>query len=228
MAGESTAIPHRQLRGIVAEHVRAAILDGKYVPGEWLRQQRLAEELGVSQMPVREALRQLATEGVVEHIPYRGARVIQFSADDVADLYAHRSHLESRAAREAAKNITAENLSELRELHAQMGKSLTPESFSEYSYLNRRFHRVVYTASQRDYLIRALDQIWTAFPTMMMSYFAQATTETVAERHARDLEEHAAIVDALERRSSEEAEELMRQHIDENCEELLGVLAAQQ
>jgi DNA-binding GntR family transcriptional regulator len=227
MAGESTAIPRRQLRGIVAERVRTAILDGKYLPGEWLRQQRLAEELGVSQMPVREALRQLATEGVVEHVPYRGARVIRFSANDVADLYAHRSHLESRAARAAAKHIAAEELIQLRDLLAQMGTSLAPESFSEYSHLNRRFHRAIYSASQRDYLIRALDQIWTAFPTMMMSYFAQMTTSSVAERHTRDLEEHAAILDALERRNSEEAAELMRCHIDENCEELLAVLAAQ-
>lgn len=227
MAGESTAIPRRQLRGIVAERVRAAILDGKYSPGEWLRQQRLAEELGVSQMPVREALRQLAAEGVVEHIPYRGARVIQFRAQDVADLYAHRSHLEARSARATAENIAAEGLTELSALLALMQESLGPGSFSEYSHLNRRFHRAIYTASQRDYLIRALDQIWTAFPTMMMSYFAQTTTEFLAERHAQDLEEHAAIAQVLERRDSGTAERLMRQHIDRNCEELLAVLAAQ-
>jgi DNA-binding GntR family transcriptional regulator len=228
MVEESNVIPRRQLRGIVAERVRAAILDGEYMPGEWLRQQRLAEELGVSQMPVREALRQLAVEGVVEHIPYRGMRVIQFAAEDVADLYAHRSHLEARAARAAAENITSERLIELRELLTQMGESQAPGNVPGYSHLNRRFHRAIYTASERDYLIRALDQIWTTFPTMMMSYLAQVTTESLTERHAQDLDEHVAIVKALEGRDSVKAEELMRQHIDRNCEELLSVLKAQQ
>ncbi|MGD8599184.1 MAG: GntR family transcriptional regulator, partial [Anaerolineae bacterium] len=81
---------HRQLHQLVTEHLRTAILDGDLQPGEWLRQQRIADELGVSQMPVREALKALAAEGVVEYIPYRGARVVEFSSEDVADLYAQR------------------------------------------------------------------------------------------------------------------------------------------
>lgn len=88
-------VDHRQLHEMVAERLRSAILDGDLKPGTWLRQERIAKELGVSSMPVREALNQLAAEGVVQHIPYRGARVTQFSPDDVADLYAKRSHLES-------------------------------------------------------------------------------------------------------------------------------------
>ncbi|HAE59780.1 MAG TPA: GntR family transcriptional regulator, partial [Anaerolineae bacterium] len=90
---------HRQLRNVVADRLRSAILEGFYKPGEWLRQEKLAQELGVSQMPVREALKELATEGLIEHVPYRGVRVIAFSPDDVGDLYAHRAFLEGRAAR---------------------------------------------------------------------------------------------------------------------------------
>ena len=69
---------HKQLRNVVAEQMRAAILNGHYKPGEWLRQERLAQDFGVSQMPVREALKELAAEGLIEHVPYRGARVIVF------------------------------------------------------------------------------------------------------------------------------------------------------
>lgn len=72
----------RQLRSFVAEQLRAAILEGRYKPGEWLRQERLAQELNVSQMPVREALKELAAEGLVEHVPYRGARVVAFSIEE--------------------------------------------------------------------------------------------------------------------------------------------------
>jgi DNA-binding GntR family transcriptional regulator len=219
-------VDHRQLRDLVAERLRTAILDGNIKPGEWLRQERIAEELGVSSMPVREALKQLAADGVVEHIPYRGARVTRFSPEDVADLYANRSHLESLAAKSASRNITPDELGELRALHAQMRDELGSIRLSEYARLNRRFHSVIYRASRRDYLVRALDQIWSAFPTMMMSYFAQTNTETLAERMAHDLKQHAAIITSLESGDGEEAERLIQQHVDENRKELLASMTA--
>ena len=77
---------HRQLRKLVADQLRAAILDGRFKPGEWLRQERVAQELGVSQMPVREALKELAAEGLIEHVPYRGVRVVTLSVEDIEDL----------------------------------------------------------------------------------------------------------------------------------------------
>jgi DNA-binding GntR family transcriptional regulator len=69
-------ISDTQSHNIVADRMRSAIVDGQYKPGEWMRQERIAQELGVSQMPVREALKQLASDGLIEHIPYRGARVV--------------------------------------------------------------------------------------------------------------------------------------------------------
>ena len=227
MGAHKDTLPHKQLQHIVADHLRTAILDGELKPGDWLRQQQIAEELGVSPMPVREALTKLAAEGVVEHVPYRGARVTIFSTDDVSDLYANRALLESMAAAAAARNITPEELGELRDLQSQMRGELTSGRLSEYSQLNRRFHRVLYVASRRDYLVRALDRIWSAFPTMMMSYYAQTASEALAEREAQDLEEHAAIIAALEDSDGQRAEELMRQHIETNREELLTVLGAQ-
>jgi DNA-binding GntR family transcriptional regulator len=69
---------HKQLHDLAAEQLRSAILNGVYKPGEWLRQERLAQDLGVSQMPVREALKLLTAEGLIEHVPYRGVRVVSF------------------------------------------------------------------------------------------------------------------------------------------------------
>jgi len=205
-----------------------AILDGQFKPGEWLRQQRIAQEFGVSQMPVREALRKLAAEGVVEHIPYRGARVIEFSPQDTTDLYAHRSYLESRAARMAAEIITPEELSELRDLQAQMRQDSRRHSAGVYRSLNHRFHQIIYSASQRDYLVRALDQIWSAFPMLMFSNLAQTEEQSLAERDARDLQEHEAILAALESGDGERAATLMEQHIKTACQELVSVLESEQ
>ena len=118
--------PHKQLHHAVADQLRAAIQTGRLKPGEWLRQERLAQELGVSQMPVREALKELIAEGLVEHLPYRGVRVVEFSPDDVGEVYAHRSFLEGRAAFIAARKITPEEIALLKDLQAQMKKTWVP------------------------------------------------------------------------------------------------------
>ena len=106
MTDETALPPHKQLPQWVAERIRGEILDGRLKPGEWLRQERLAQEHGVSQMPVREALKRLASEGLVEHVPYRGVRVVEFSVADIEDLYACRAFIEGMAARFAARTIS--------------------------------------------------------------------------------------------------------------------------
>jgi DNA-binding GntR family transcriptional regulator len=228
MSLQDETVRHRQLQSIVSEHLRLAILDGDYQPGEWLRQKRIAEELGVSQMPVREALKELAADGLVEHVPYRGVRVIRFSPEDVADLYANRSCLESMAAKSAAENISAAELDELRSLCSQMKDSLHPAQISEYRHLNRRFHQAIYNACGRDYLSRTLNQLWLTFPMMLLSSFPQTARHALPERDERDLEEHKAIIVALENRDGKKAERLMQQHIEGACDELLVAIRSGQ
>lgn len=228
MSVQDDPVRHRQLQSIVSERLRVAILDGEYQPGEWLRQKRIAEELGVSQMPVREALKELAADGLVEHIPYRGVRVIRLSPQDVADLYANRSCLEGMAAKAAAQNISSEELDELRSLCAQMQDNVAPSQISAYRNLNRQFHRGICNASRHDYLSRTLNQLWLTFPMMLLSSFPQTASQALPQRDQKDLEEHEAIIAALEKGDGEEAERLMQRHIEGACEELLAVIHAGQ
>lgn len=132
MAPSRNAPSHRQLAHWVAEQVRAEILEGKVAPGEWLRQERLAAQFGVSHMPVREALRQLAAEGLVEHMPDRGARVVQFSVSDVEDLYACRVFVEGLAARYAAAAITDDEVRGSADLHRRMIACKMPSELPDY------------------------------------------------------------------------------------------------
>jgi len=215
---------HRQLLHLVADTLRAEILEGRVRPGEWLRQERLAQQHGVSQMPVREALKLLAAEGLVEHVPYRGVRVVELSAEDVADLYTCRAFIESLAARHAAENVTPAELAELEELHAAMSQLVGPASIGEYRELNRRFHRLIFAASRRSYLVRNLAQLWAAFPTMLWSNFAQTASWTPPERVGPDTEEHGAILAALRARDGRAAAAAMRRHIDAAGQELLAAL----
>lgn len=209
----SKNMTHRQLHNVVSEQLRQAILDGQFKPGEWLRQMKIAEELGVSQMPVREALKELAAEGLVEHVPYRGVRVIAFSLEDVADLYTHRSILEGMAAGAAAEKMSQTTLERLHHLQEQMQNHLEPTQLVEYRQLNREFHQIIYQASGRAYLIRTLDQMWSAFPTMLWGNFAQTAEQTFTERDNYDIQEHWAILEALRQQDKARAEAAMKTHI---------------
>jgi DNA-binding GntR family transcriptional regulator len=213
VAAENTP-QDRQLRQWVAERLRLDILEGRLAPGEWLRQARLAGSYGVSQTPVREALKGLAVEGLVEHVPYRGMRVVQFSVEDVEDLYACRSFVEGRAARQAATRITDRALAELRLLHEEMIACDFPGEVVRYRELNRRFHEIIFAASQRSYLVRTLSQLWSAFPTMLWSNVPRVAVSSLPERDQPDNAEHAEIVASFEARDAERAERAVRVHIE--------------
>lgn len=227
MSTKAGSTSPRQLHAWVSEQIRTAILQGEYKPGEWLRQQRIAEDLGVSQMPVREALKQLVADGLVEHQPYRGVRVVQIDVQDVADLYAHRSFLESWAAGQAAAHITPDELAGLWQIHAQISACQLPDQISEYRRLNRQFHELIFQASRSRYLMRALRQMWSAFPTMLWGNFAQTAVSTLPTRDATDQQEHEAILMALEARDSTQAEIAMRHHIEAVGIELIAMLGAE-
>jgi len=228
MFGSTDSESPKQLRDWVEEQLRDAILSGAFESGTWLRQQHLADELGVSQMPIREALKELAAQGLVEHVPYRGMRVVAFSPDDVVDLYAHRSFLEGRAAAAAAAHITPETVAELQRLLDEMNGHMAPEELNVYRDLNRRFHEAVFEASRRPYLIRTLRQMWEAFPTMLWSTFPDVASSSLSERDEADSWEHRAILAALAQEDMEEAERRVREHIETAGRHLVAFLKSRE
>ncbi len=218
---------HRQLRDVVTEQLRGMIARGELSAGEWLRQERLSETLGVSYTPIREALKQLEAEGLVEHVPYRGVRVVEFNIEDVLDIYTMRCELEGLAAAAAAQRMTAAQLIELRGLHEQMVAANAPEQLQTVRELNRRFHQLIVEASGRKYLIRTLGMIWSWFPTMLWSQFPETATSSTPNREQADNAEHQGIVAAMEARDSEAAQRLTRYHIDQARQTLVDFLQSQ-
>lgn len=208
----------------IADRLRVDIQEGRLHAGDWLRQERVAQNLGVSQIPVREALKQLVAEGLVEHVPFRGVRVISFAMEDVEDLYAARAVSEGRAARFAAARISADELDELSTLHEQMVSCETPRDLREYRELNRRFHVLVINASRRHYLMRTLGQLWVAFPTMGWSNIPRVAVTSVPGRDEPDTAEHAAIVAALAAHDPERAEQAVRGHIESAAAALIAAM----
>ncbi len=218
--------PHGQLREWVTNRLRDAILAGRKAPGTWLRQEHLAREMGVSQTPVREALKQLAAEGLVEHVPYRGIRVVQFTVEDVEDLYESRAVLEPMAARFAARASTEEDLRLLESLHERMLPCNSPGRLAEYRELNRRFHEAIVAASRRPFLTRTLRHLWAAFPSMLWSNVPGIARTSLPGRDEPDAAEHAAILAALRARSPRRAAEAVRRHIEASRKALVSAMRA--
>jgi DNA-binding GntR family transcriptional regulator len=225
MPGSLTSIEsHRPLSDTVFHKLRDAILDGTLEPGQWLRQEPLAQELGVSQMPVREALKRLVAEGLAARIPYKGVRVVQFSPEDIVDMVTVRMVLESLAVRFATPLITAEELERLKENLREAAGYKSQEQMGKRRQLNTEFHLTICRASGRRYLVRQVEMLWGWFPSVMLYEGMRRQEELSPVRLERESREHWALVRALERRDAGLAEEETRRHIRNLAQELTEVL----
>lgn len=202
--------PARSGRGATAGNVtsalREAILDGALTPSTWLREQELAEALGVSRTPVREAIRQLEDEGLIDHIPNRGAVVRTMGLDEVLAVYAVRSSLEGLAARTAAVRRAPELLARLETVQAEMAGAIDGDP-RRLAVLNLEFHRAIRESTGNPYLERFLTQVEHA-----VRRFGTTTYEE-PKRARESLAEHREIIDAIEAGDAEQAERAAMHHM---------------
>jgi DNA-binding GntR family transcriptional regulator len=207
----------------VLERLRALILTGAYGPDERLVEEQLAERLGVSRTPVRQALTMLEAEGLVEIEPNRGATVCSFSTEDVWDIYDLRAVLEGHAARRAAGRITTGELARLRELTEEMeGLAGRFEDHEEEIRtlvgLNQEFHGIIVEASRNRRLKRLINRT-VEIPLMFKAFFWYTPHERVISNHY-----HRQILEALEKGDADRAEIIMREHVYEGRDFVIGAL----
>ncbi len=150
----------KTIAGLVLERIREAILSGMLPAGSRIEQGKLASDLNVSIVPVREALKKLEAEGFVQIIPRRGAFVTQTSISDMEDLYFARSAIEGQAAYHAAEKLSAEDIAELERLMSTMGAALDNHDLSAFTVANRRFHFIIYEAAGSRYLLNMIISLW--------------------------------------------------------------------
>ena len=215
---------HRPLTDVVFERLSDAIIDGQLKAGQWLRQEALAQELGVSQMPVREALKRLVAEGLAVRIPYKGVKVVEFSPEDIVDICTVRLVLEGLAVRLATPLITAKDLERLKENLREAGSYTGQDQMARRRQLNTDFHLSICQASGRQYLVRLLEMLWRWFPSVVLYEGTFRQKELLLARADREMREHWAILEALERRDAQQAEEETRRHIRNLSQELTEVL----
>ena len=202
---------YKPLRELVFESLREAIISGQLRPGERLMEIQLAEEMGVSRTPVREAIRKLELEGLVVMIPRKGAYVAGLSLKDIVDVFEIRGALEGLAAELAAERITDNELEELERYLVKIADDIEKGDLDKVVATDTEFHSILYQASRNQRLSQIISnrrEHIQRFRTTSLSYPGRMKTA---------LEEHRKIVEAISARDCELAFKLAQEHI-ENAE----------
>lgn len=201
MSGMTRQTAHEYVR----EMLRRAILSGELESGSRLVQAELAANLEVSTTPVREALRDLASEGLIRFDPHRGAVVTELRADELEDIYEIRRILEPHAMRQAIPHITDKTLATLRKLHERMQAERHSATFVD---LNRTFHMAIYEAGVSSRLV----QILRGLEDAAVMYIG-ASLKSVEGLRDQAIHDHGDILDAIERKDIEGAVEAIQHHL---------------
>lgn len=206
----------RQLPEQVAGYVRELIISGVVRPGEFLRVERIAEEVGVSNTPVREGLLALRSEGFVQFVPRRGFVVAPFTRDDVRDLFWAQAQLSRELAARAARKITSEQVGWLDENLEQYRQAVGEGDAERIADLSYAFHRQINLAadSQRLALLSG----------MVASHLPRRFYASVEAQVAASGNEHPLLVEALRDHDARKARALMEQHILASADHLIEIL----
>jgi DNA-binding GntR family transcriptional regulator len=200
------------------DRLRQAILSGEIAPGQWLRQDELAQRLGISSTPIREALRRLESDGLVEHVPHQGVKVVAYSLNTAREYYQLRAMLEPYALRLAAARLQPADLAELEALVTQAQVLLARQAMSELTEANWRFHEHLLGLCGSRLVQDVVGRVRRSFPldTLLM----------IPERAAASVAEHQVIVTALRNNDIAAAEQEMRTNIENARAAMLARLPA--
>lgn len=195
------------LRTRVFTQIEEDIINGKYKPGESLTEMRLSEEMKVSRTPIREALRKLELEGLVQSIPNKGVIVVGIDWKDIEDIYKIKVRIEGLAARLAAEKITEEELKELGDVLDLTGYYLSKNDVANLLKLDGQFHQIIFQASKSRPLMYLLGTLH--------NYVKRARNEslTVPGRAEKMLQEHRNIFEAIQKGDAQQAEKAYVKHI---------------
>ena len=211
----------QNLHEAIFQKLRLLLVEGKIAPGSKLNERELAESLHVSRTPIREAIRRLAADGLVELITNRGAIALQLSLEDVIHTFDVIANLEGFSGELAANNITNTTLSELEALQYEMMASYARRDLSSYYKLNLRIHHLINQAANNPVLTQLFSQV-------------NARIEALRFRSNQDgvkwekaVEEHQEMLDALKTRDSVRMRKIMIQHVRNKRDVVVQLLKAE-
>ena len=197
----------------IGNAIRDAIASGDLKPGDRIVETQWAKDLGVSQSPVREAIRELEMMGLVENIPYQGCIVRKITERDMKDAYRVRMHLEVLGIQGAVEGATEEHLKELHKILMDMEAAAKKKAFNSYTKLNELFHEKIVEISQNQLLLRLWKQSHIQGSTFFGTQLSPQTLEELALRHR-------ALYDAIAAKDEKLAQEAVFQHFQELIDEV--------
>ena len=224
MDQENQQVTRKSIKDEIFEILHQRIIAGKYSPGEWLRQEEISSQLGVSQTPVREALDLLVSAGLAEREPYKGVRVMQLSQSEIAESYGMRMFLEVSSSMMAAKRISDQELQILESIVEKTKNLLSLNDMSAQRSLNRKFHDSLVKASGNSLLIKMHGIVINTFPDWMLYEYMFRHPDLLEEYLVREYREHRAIVVALAQHNVEEAKLKTSDHFKNLGKELTDFL----
>ncbi len=214
----SNVIVRAPLHVQVAERLRVAIDSGELAPGTRLNEVELCNEMGVSRTPLREAIRSLATEGLVELQPNRGAIVSVVSSEDVTEILPIMASLEGLGGRLAAVNMEREKILQVRNIHNQMIGHYSNGAVDDYFETNRLIHELITEGSGNQTLVETITNL--SAKVRRARFSAHMTQESWAKAVA----EHEEMIEALESRDSNRLESVLIQHIETKRATIIGAI----
>lgn len=212
--------PGATAEGEAYTFILGEIRRGEYRPGDRLRAEIIAGQLGMSRMPVREAFRRLSAEGLLTIRPNRGVTVTVLDKSDVDEIFEMRSVLEGLAVRLAAPHVDSATEVSLRRLLADMEHSVEQRDVQLWLTLHRQFHHDLCRLSGRPRLVNAIHRLHTALEPYIRLWFLNTSEPIEAKK------EHEAVIDALSTRDPEQAEAVMEAHIVTTAPDLAPYLSA--
>ncbi|XIA64201.1 GntR family transcriptional regulator [Bradyrhizobium sp. TZ2] len=203
------ARPEASLHGEILLRLRDYVVEGNIPGGGRVPERQLCEMLGISRTPLREALKVLAAEGLIELLPNRGARVRQLSERDLEELFDLIGGMESLAGRLACETITDEEIAEIERLHYEMYGYYLHRDMHNYFRINQRIHESIVAASRNETLRAA----YANFAGRIRRVRYSANFARKQQRWSEAMREHEAILDALRRRAGSELSDILFHHL---------------
>lgn len=203
------------LRDVVFNTLRHAILKGELEPGERLMEIALAQKLGVSRTPIREAIRKLELEGLVVMVPRKGAEVADITEKDLRDVLEVRTALEELSIELAMKNMTDEDYENLKKASKSFAKDSEGDDLIKIAEADVAFHEVIYMATGNKRLIQMINNLREQMYRYRLEYIKDKST------HARLVEEHERIIEAMQKQDVNAAKAAIKLHVENQEENIL-------
>ena len=209
---------HLTLRERIVEFIKDAVISGSLKPGERVPESEIAEQFGISRTPIREAFRQLESEGFLSMAPRKGAVVSPITARDVREFYTIKSLLEGFAAGIACKTLTEKDIGRLNSINNEMIKNMEKDNVKAFFRLDNQFHEIFLTACGNEKLCALTNQLVQQFERFRITALA------LPGRMENSVKQHSEIIEAIKERNDTLVADLVKANAESNCDVLVHEL----